>query len=373
MTDQKLTYRISGKTYTAEELNVYAKGKVKSPATPIWEKDVHRFILDWLSPLELLQVQTSGSTGLPKTIEFPKEFIEASAQASISYLNLKEGGIAYLCLPTQFIAGKLMVVRSMIGGMDLHFSEPSSLPDLGKLDEVEFAGMIPLQVARMLSTVKGRENLAKIKNLIIGGSFVPTNLEEKLKLLPNKIWSTYGMTETITHIALRRLNGEEASDWYTPLPTVKVKLDDRGCAVIDAEYIEVEGLISNDLAQIDTSGRFKILGRIDNAINSGGLLLHPEIVEKKLYEFIENDFFLAGLHDNELGERLVLFIEDPEEKLESHEDNLWKIINERLSGYEVPKSIVYIEEFERSANGKILRPNTVDEYVSRFNESDEED
>ena len=104
MTDQKQTYRISGKTYTAEELNVYAKGKVKSPATPIWEKDVHRFILDWLSPLELLQVQTSGSTGLPKTVEFPKEFVEASARASISYLNLKEGGVAYLCLPTQFIA-----------------------------------------------------------------------------------------------------------------------------------------------------------------------------------------------------------------------------------------------------------------------------
>jgi o-succinylbenzoate---CoA ligase len=372
MTEQPKNYCISGKTYTEEDLKIYAKGKVKNPSTPDWEKDIHRFILDWISPIELLEVHTSGSTGVPRYVEIPKSYFVASATASIESLNLKKGGIAFLCLPTEYIAGKMMIVRALVGGLDLHYTEPSSIPDMSGLQNIEFAGMIPMQVVKLLETETGKKQLEKIKKLIIGGSFVPVTLEEKVKSLPNQIWSTYGMTETITHIALRRLNGPEVTDQYTPMPTVKLRLDERGCAIVDAEYIGIKGLITNDLAQISPDGRFRILGRIDNVVMSGGLLLHPEIIEKKLHGFINTEFFLAGLRDHELGERLVLFIEDPKKEMVNKEDEIWKIINERLTGYDVPRSIVFMEEFSRTGNAKILRPNTVEDYVAQFDESTEE-
>ena len=372
MTDQKQNYYISGKAYTKEDLKIFAKGKVRNASTPTWEKDIHRFILDWISPMEYLQVHTSGSTGIPKAIEIEKKYFEASAKASISFLDLKEGAVSFLCLPTDFIAGKMMIVRSLVGGLNLHYAEPSSKPDMTGLDEIEFAGMIPMQVSKLLENEEGKKNLNKIRKLIIGGSFVPVSLEEKVKDLPNKIWSTFGMTETLTHIALRRLNGSEASDMYTPFPTVKISLDERGCAIINAEYIGVNNLITNDLAQISSDGHFRILGRIDNIVMSGGLLLSPEIIEKKLYGFIDHEFFLAGLRDHELGERLVIFIEDPGEELFKKEKELWETIHKRLTGYEVPKSIIFMEEFTRTGNGKILRPVTVENYVAQFDETIEE-
>lgn len=375
MTDKMQTYRIAGKSYTEEDLKVFAKGKVKNEATPVWEKKIHRFILDWISPMEYIQVETSGSTGLPKTIELQKAHVEASAQATLTFLGLKQGDTAYLCLPVDYIAGKMMVVRSLVGGFDLHYAEPSSTPDLTALDKIDFAGMIPMQVSKLLESDNGKQQLNKIEKLIIGGSFVPASLEDKIKTLPNKIWSTYGMTETITHIALRRLNGENTSEKYTPLPTVNVSLDERGCLVIYADYVDVKGLITNDLAQISSDGSFKVLGRIDNIVMSGGLLLHPEIIEKKLHGFVDRDFFLSGLRDQELGERLVIFIEDPNGDLSTKETELQNAINERLTGYEIPKSIIFMEKFDRTGNGKILRPVTVENYVAQFDTSidDEEE
>lgn len=369
MTENLQNYLILGKEYTEEELKVYAKGKVTNEFTPIWERDIFRFILDWISPMEYIEIQTSGSTGIPKVMEVDKIHVEASARATIDYLELKKGGIAFLCLPIQYIAGKMMVVRALIGGMDLYFAEPTSTPDMSAMDNIEFAGMIPMQVSKLLETEKGKKELNKIQKLIIGGSFVPTSLEEKVASLPNKIWSTFGMTETITHIALRRLNGTEKSDWYEPLPTVKVSLDERGCAVIDASYIGVKGLITNDLAQIKTGGNFRILGRIDNTVMSGGLLLFPEVIEKKLHGHFGLEFFIAGLRDHDLGERLVIFIEDPKKELVDKEKEIMKAIEEKLTGYEVPRSIIFMDEFTRTRNSKIMRAVTIENYVAQFDET----
>lgn len=369
MTESKQNYLILGKAYTEDELKVYARGKVMNEFTPSWEKDIFRFILDWISPMEYIEIQTSGSTGAPKVMEVDKTQVEASARATIDYLELKEGSIAFLCLPTQYIAGKMMIVRSLIGGMDLHFAEPISTPDMSSMDKIEFAGMIPMQASKLLETEKGRKELSKIKKLIIGGSFVPTSIEDKVASLPNKIWSTFGMTETITHIALRRLNGTERSDWYAPLPTVKVSLDERGCVIIDAGYIGVKGLITNDLAQIDAEGKFRILGRIDNTVMSGGLLLFPEVIEKKLHGHFGLEFFIAGLRDPELGEQLVIFIEDPKKELADKEKDIMKGLEEKLTGYEVPRSIIFIDEFSRTGNSKILRAVTIENYVAQFDET----
>lgn len=372
MTEQQKKYRISGKAYNEEGLKTFAKNKVKKSSTPDWEKAIFRFILDWISPLELIEVHTSGSTREPKHMDIPKIYFEASAKASIQTMNIKEGGVAFLCLPTQYIAGKMMIVRALVGGLDLHYAEPSSTPDMSGLKKIEFAGMIPMQVAKLLETEKGKKELNKIQKLIIGGSFVPASLEDKIKSLPNEIWATYGMTETITHIALRRLNGPDASDLYTPMPTVKVHLDNRGCAVVDAEYIGIKGLETNDLVQLSSDGKFRVLGRIDNMVMSGGLLLSPEIIEKKLHGFVDPDFFLTGLRDHELGERLVLFVEDVKKELEEKENEIWVSIKEKLTGYEIPKAIIFMEEFERTGNGKILRANTVENYVAQFDDSTEE-
>lgn len=282
--------------------------------------------------------------------------MKASAKATLDFFNLKRGDSALLCLPVKYIAGKMMIIRALSGGLDLRFSEPLSIPDLSNLEQVTFSAMVSLQVSGLLETNAGIDQLNKIQTLLVGGSFLPSELEKKLKTINTKIWQTYGMTETITHIALREVNGSNASEWYKPLPGVEINSDERGCLVIDAKHLGVDQLSTNDLAEINAKGEFRILGRIDNVVISGGVKLHPEPIEHKLQGFIPYEFFIAGQPDSKLGERLVLIIEG---SLSQEERHLWESIRQILSGYEIPKAIIFTPQFIRTENGKIKRKETI--------------
>jgi O-succinylbenzoic acid--CoA ligase len=202
--------------------------------------------------------------------------------------------------------------------------------------------MVPLQAKNSL------KDLHRIKKLIIGGAKINKPLESELSTIASQIYETYGMTETITHIAAKRV-GESA---FIVLPNVKISTDDRHCLVIDAHKISGEKIVTNDLAELISDTQFVWKGRFDNVINSGGIKLIPEQIEEKLASSISNCFFVYGQNDELLGDKLVLYVEGEPMTIEES-------VFEVLDKYERPKEIVFIPEFKRTATGKVIRDKTV--------------
>ncbi|AEM72002.1 AMP-dependent synthetase and ligase [Allomuricauda ruestringensis DSM 13258] len=315
-----------------------------------FEKSIGDFLLDWASDDSTIKVQTSGSTGKPKTIVLKKEQMVNSALATGAYFKLEPRHKALLCLPCTGIAGKMMLVRAMILGLHLDYVEPSSTPLSNTNKTYDFVAMVPLQVQNSL------KDLFKVKKLIIGGAPVDSNLRNKLKTLSVEAYETYGMTETITHIAVKRITGDSVNSFET-LPHVFVTQDDRGCLVIDAPKISDQKVVTNDLVELISKTRFKWLGRYDSIINSGGIKLVPETIEEKLSSVIKSRFFVAGIPDETLGQKLVLVVEgnstDGREQLQAIKES------KTLSKYEVPKEVYFVKAFSETATKKINRQKTI--------------
>ena len=279
---------------------------------------LEEFLQEWNNGNDRVLVHTSGSTGTPKPLWVEKRRMETSARTTCDFLGLQEGDTALLCLPLNYIAGKMMVVRALVRKLRLVCVEPSGHPlklpscpsSEGGKSEITFAAMVPMQVWNSLQVPEERERLRSIRHLIIGGGAIDETLAAKLKDFPNAVWSTYGMTETLSHIALRRLNGPEASDWYTPFDGVTVALNDEHCLVIDAPQVCAERLVTNDIAELLPDGRFRILGRRDNVVCSGGLKIQMEEVERLLRPYLTVPFMVTKKNDPALGEAVVLLYED---------------------------------------------------------------
>lgn len=303
-----------------------------------YEKSVGDFILDWFDTKSYLELNTSGTTGTPKIIRIEKQAMVNSALATGDFFNLNPGDKALHCLPTKYIAGKMMFVRSFILGLDMDFVAPSSNPLLYNDTKYDFVAMVPLQAQNSLLELKN------VKKMIVGGAKMSKSLEKSLLKLKTETYETYGMTETITHIAAKKI-GEK---YFTILPNIKIYKDDRNCLVIDAPKISNETIVTNDLVELINENQFGYLGRIDNVINSGGIKLIPEQIEDKLSNKIHSRFFVTGIQDPVLGEKLVVVIEGEKQDLdESTFDELDK--------YEKPKEIFYVSKFIETQNGKIKR------------------
>ena len=303
-----------------------------------YEKAMGDFLLDWFDAKTYLELNTSGTTGVPKTIRIEKEAMVQSALTSGDFFGLKPGDKALHCLPTNFIAGKMMLVRALILGLDIDFVAPSSRPLLTKDCIYDFVAMVPLQAQNSIS------ELYKVNKMIVGGAKMNHELELQLSQIKTEVYETYGMTETITHIAAKRV-GEEA---FSLLPNIEISIDDRNCLVIYAPTISKESIITNDIVSLVDDNHFIFIGRIDNLINSGGIKLIPEKIEAKLSKKIQTRFFVAGMPDEDLGEKLVLIIEGDKQDLE---DGVFK----KLDKYERPKEIIYVDKFVETENGKIKR------------------
>jgi len=316
-----------------------------------WKKEILYFIIDWLSESEEMKSTTSGSTGTPKTIALKKEFVVNSAKATNQFFGLKKNDTALLCLPVKYIAGKLMIMRAMEQKMNLYCVEPSLTPSFDETS-VDFAAMTPAQVASLLETEKGTQLLENIDKLIIGGDAIPVKLEEKLQILKTNVWNSYGMTETITHIALRKVNGADASQVFKTLPNVTVSLADDDCLIIDAPNIGVHQMKTNDIAEIFQDGSFKIRGRKDNVVISGGVKLFPEEIEKKLSGICKHPFYFAGVEDEKLGSKLVMVIET---HVEINTNELLELFRAKLDKFEIPKEFILVKEFVRTKSGKVKR------------------
>ena len=309
---------------------------------------LEEFIAEWRNDSPTLLVHTSGSTGKPKPLLVEKRRMEASARITCRFLGLREGDTALLCMPLDYIAGKMMVVRALTCNLRLISIEPTGHPCLTMPDNIDFAAMTPMQVYNSLQTNDERQRLMSIRHLIIGGGAVNDKLAAELRTFPNNVWSTYGMTETLSHIALRRISGSGATDWYTPFSSVRVSLNGDGCLVIDAPKVCANALVTNDIAEI-VDGRFRILGRRDNVICSGGIKIQIEEVERELAKQTDIPLIITKFPDERLGETVVLLTESPDT------DTLRQICTEHLQRYWRPRHYLTVSKLPTTATGKPAR------------------
>lgn len=319
--------------------------------------DYEEFLEEWNNGRPEVLVHTSGSTGEPKPLWVEKRRMEASARMTIGFLGLKAGDTALLCMPLDYIAGKMMVVRSIVGGMRLIAVPPSGHPMLSPplpADiDIDFAAMVPLQVYNSLSTPLEQQRLRRVRHLIIGGSAIDSELEQRLRDFPNAVWSTYGMTETLSHIAMRRLNGPETTDAYCPLPGVTVGLDADDCLTISAPSLlgsQQSGgtLVTRDRAELLADGTFRILGRKDNVIISGGLKLQAEAIENALRPHLSAPFIVTRRPDSRLGQAVVLLTEGSAADAEA-------VCRRVLPRYWQPRHYIAVGRIPQTPNGKPAR------------------
>ncbi len=334
---------IDGRSYGSEDIGaLFCLAEQGRPELA----DLARFLTEWFSSSDAVPVQTSGSTGTPKRFFALKARMRASARLTCDFLRLKEGDSAFLCMPLKYIGAKMVVVRALERRLDLRCVFPSSHPLRGRTEALSFAAMTPAQVYTTLEVPEETETLKKVRHLIIGGGAVNGPMAESLREFPNAVWSTYGMTETLSHIALRRLNGPEASEWYTPFSGISVRLAEDGALRISAPAVCDGELLTNDLAELDKNGRFRILGRKDNIINSGGVKVQIETVEAALAPYIEGSFFITSVPDAHYGEMVVMLREG-----HGGEDCM-AVCRRVLHPYTCPKRVFCVPLLPRTGSGK---------------------
>lgn len=338
-------FRINGQYFTKSDMLRLGSEFIKDGNH--FERAFGLFVLDWFDKSDKISLRTSGTTGEPKEIQVRKQAMVDSALATGDFFNLHPKDKVLCCLPIDFIAGKMMIVRAFILGLDMSFVAPTAYPLENIRNEYVFCAMTPMQVENSI------EQLQYIKKLIIGGAKLPATLEDKLLKRGIDAYETYASTETLTHIAARKV-GEEN---FKLLPNISIAVDDRGCLVINAPRISSEKIVTNDLVDIQSETEFNWVGRINNVVNSGGIKLFPEKIEAQLNGKIPHRYFVGGVTDTLLGEKLVLLIEAPKYKLPTD-------VFEGLDKYEKPKNILFVDAFAETENGKIRRREILDSLIS---------
>ncbi|WP_299547713.1 AMP-binding protein [Seonamhaeicola sp.] len=340
-------FKLNGIYYSYEDLMEVAYSYVKEGEP--YQRDIGSFLLDWLDQHDTITVKTSGSTGTAKLIKVKKQSMVNSAIATGDFFHLKPGDKALHCLPTTYIAGRMMLVRAIMLGLEIDLIEPASKPVFNTNKAYDFCAMVPMQLKNAI------EDCSNIKTIIVGGAAVSGALLKQIEKSPCKVYATYGMTETVTHIALKKLNniGRPHDLYFKILPNIEISQDERACLVIDAPYLANEKVVTNDIVKLYSKTEFQWLGRFDNMINSGGVKVFPEQIEKKLRSTIDRRFFIASEPDETLGDKVVLVLEGDSDPLDNSAfDNLDK--------YEKPKAVYTVKAFVETGSGKIQRKETLE-------------
>ncbi len=318
------------------------------------------FLRQWLDNNDFIIAHTSGSTGKPKPVKISKKAMVKSAEKTINFFSLSPQTKALLNLSSDFIAGKMMWVRAFTGGWNLFVSSPDnqSIRQILQKEDFDFGAMVPLQLIANLNDIH------RFKKLIIGGGALSQRYIDKIKNIETAVFATYGMTETITHIAVKPLNKKAGlyktdlfENVFAALPGVSFDIDKRECLRIKTSFLEENIIQTNDIVELIDSHHFEWKGRFDNVINSGGIKLQAEEIEKKLTPYIDKSFFISALPDDKLGEKVVLIIET--------ETPFHFTMEEVLSKYEIPKEIYTIPKFEYTSSGKIQRKKTMEKIKRR--------
>ena len=332
------------------------------------DKDkISDWINQWNSEQSSFDFFTSGSTGIPKTISISRNQLTTSAKLTLNTLNLQKGDSMLINLNTDFIAGKMMLIRGIIGEMDIYITEPSSNPllDLNPDQHFDFLSFVPIQIETILTKTPEKITiLNKAKAIIIGGAPISNQLHGLIQAIEVPVFHTYGMTETVSHIALKRLNGEHQSEYFETLKGITISTDNRNCLVVNHDITNHQNIVTNDVIELISDSKFKWLGRADDIINSGGIKLLPNQIELKINSIFEllnlnNKFFIFGLPHQKLGTSINLLIEENEafnsEKLASLESHL----KNNLTKYELPKKIYFKDKFVETPTLKIDKKQTI--------------
>ncbi|WP_425075547.1 AMP-binding protein [Psychroserpens sp. S379A] len=347
-----LKFKLNGTSFNRKELKEVAYSLVKEGEP--YEKSAGSFLLDWLDAKDYVLVSTSGTTGLPKTIKLKKASMVNSAIMTGDYFKLKPGDTALHCLPSRYISGKMMLVRAMILGLELDMIAPTLQPAYDEKKCYDFAAMIPLQLKNSLHKVN------HIKTLIVGGASVSQSLASDIQGLKTNIYETFGMTETISHIAVKKLNHTRTNSIvFETLPNINISKNDKDCLVINAPKLSSETIETKDVIDLISENEFKLIGRYDNMINTGGVKVYPELIEMKLQGLIASRFFIASEKDSDFGEKVILVIE-------GDSTNFNTDVFTQLEKHEVPKNIYHMPEFIETGTGKIQRQKILDSVLSTF-------
>jgi o-succinylbenzoate---CoA ligase len=349
---------INGETFNKESLTRLVHEKLRLHQLPDWEEEFFGFLQSWFNDSEWMKVATSGSTGKPKRLIIPKTSMVKSAIRTGRYLNLQRGQSALLALPVRYIAGQMMVVRALVLGLDLYPVLPSSNPLNDTRRNFDFAALTPMQVISILESENGSDKVKAMHKLIIGGGTLSKELMAELSTFENQIWATYGMTETLTHVAMQKLTKPNPTAYFEALPGIMFSTDQRGCLVIRDTGLQIEELITNDLVNLISNTAFEFIGRFDHVINTGGVKVSPESIEKILTQHLINKrFIVTGVPDKLLGIKLVLVVEGEEDG----KINLQSLKSiPLLKKHEIPKKVIFMKCFPETENGKIIRSEITD-------------
>lgn len=337
------SFKLNGRKLDHKGVMIVAYSYVKEGEE--WEKEVGDFLLSWLDDFDVMTVFTSGSTGSPRQYKLDKQHMINSAVMTGAHFDLGPGTEVLCCLPLSYIAGKMMMVRALTLGWEIDLVKPSSKPLKKAEKRYDFTAMTPLQVTKSL------KNIHKTRTVLIGGAAIRSKLIEDLQHKHTRAYHSYGMTETASHVAIKQLYPHLDSH-YKAIGDVTFTKDDRDCLVINAPSLGTENLVTNDIVELMDEHKFQILGRIDEVINSGGIKIHPDMVEQKLASHIQNRFFITGMNDEDLGEKVILIIEGAEAKMKDAFNSLDK--------YEVPREIYFIDAFEETHTKKVDKRSTLE-------------
>lgn len=336
---------IDGVWFSKDELICEAKINIER-SLPKYQLHFWAFVQEWFNELDFVQLKTSGSTGIPKLILVKKEKIRQSAQRTIAFFDLKRNSSALLCLSCDFVAGKMMIIRALEANMNIVLVEPTSLPIDVKMQDFDFAAMVPLQI---LSYKNQPTLLNKIKTLIIGGAAVSTDVLDVLKDCSCCAFETYGMTETVSHVAVRRVNSVSVEPYFIALEGVAIEKDERGCLVLNDRLTLDNSLVTNDIVEIVSDKEFRVLGRIDSIINSGGIKISPEEIEHKISPLLDCDYAISWIEDDDLGQKMVLVT------THSISDEKISVLNSTLEKLLKIRGLIVIDSLPTTENGKINR------------------
>lgn len=348
---------INSKTYSHEELLITARSQPNGLA--LWERDFWQFIEKWLDSGDFMITQSSGTTGEAKEITLHKASMRASANMTCDFFKLSQGDSILLCLPAKFISGQMVIVRALERGLNLLTVEPTASP-LGAVPpttRIDFCSMVPFQAENSTKEKSQHDILKGIKKLLLGGGPISSRQEQLFAAMPIEVYQSYGMTETCSHVAIRKVDGENKQVFHA-LPNVSFQQSEDGRLIINAPMLLPQPLLTNDVVALQASDCFSWVGRADNIINSGGVKHNPELLEAKISACMQHDFFIATKPDSTLGQSIILILEsEPLSNID--EEALRTQLQNCLSSKEMPRKIYYLPKFSRTDNGKIRRKSTL--------------
>ena len=339
------SFRLNGKAYERNALDLTAQQWAVNANEE--QQALGHFLMNWLSDDEHIVLHTSGSTGKPKEIQMPKTAMYASAVRTAAFFNLSDGDSALLCLPIRYIAGKMMLVRALVLGLHLDIIPPKTTLHIEK--DYTFAALIPLQANASFDV------LGRFKTVLIGGAPIPTDLRKRISKKHKHCIETFGMTETLTHVATRVVS--DVAIPFKAMPGIGISTDENDCLVLDVPDLPLSPLVTQDVVRLEGRDSFRLLGRRDWVINSGGMKIFPEALEEVLTPFIKFPFFFTALPDANFGEQLVLLVEAP-----ANEETSMMAITQRHLGankHHIPKQVICMDAFMHTHSGKLDRKATI--------------